>query len=92
MATGSVADELLRVVQSYDHGMTDDEVKLYFKTRYISLAPVINSLMQQNKLKVFTLNGVFVYKAVHEVVSAKFEGMAPGQILVYQVCERAGDK
>jgi hypothetical protein len=33
-----------------------------------------------------------VYKALNEATAAKFEGLGPEQILVYQVCERAGDK
>lgn len=88
----ALADELIRLVQAYEQGVTDTEIQSYFKDRYNSLPPIINALLSQNRLKLFTLNGSLVYKAIDAAIAAKFEGLGPEQILVYQVCERAGDK
>lgn len=88
----ALADELLRLVQGYSSGLSDADIQSHFKERYVQLPPVINTLLGQNRLKLFTLNGSLVYKALNEETAAKFEGLGPEQILVYQVCERAGNK
>ena len=73
--SGAIADELLRLVQQYSSGLSDADIQAYFKERYVQLPPVINSLLGQNRLKLFTLNGSLIYKALNEATAAKFEGL-----------------
>ena len=75
MSNSSLSDELLRLVQQYSSGLSDAEIQNYFKERYSLLPPVINNLLGQNRLKLFTLNGSLVYKALNEATAAKFEGL-----------------
>ena len=71
----ALADELLRLIQGYASGISDAEIQAHFKDRYVLLPPVINSLLAQNRLKLFTLNGSLVYKSLNEATAAKFEGL-----------------
>lgn len=103
----SLSEELIQFLELHVDGASDVQLQDHFKERYSSLPGIINGLLAHNRLKLFTLNGSLIYKAVNEAVAAKFEGLGlvivhlitlqslccrPEQMLVYQACERAGDK
>lgn len=71
----TAADELFRLIQQNENGISDLDVQTHFGARYQSLAPTINTLLNQNKLQLFTANGALVYKAIHESAAVKFEGL-----------------
>eukprot|EP00607_Mallomonas_marina_P003414 CAMPEP_0182433336 /NCGR_PEP_ID=MMETSP1167-20130531/62560_1 /TAXON_ID=2988 /ORGANISM="Mallomonas Sp, Strain CCMP3275" /LENGTH=255 /DNA_ID=CAMNT_0024621907 /DNA_START=178 /DNA_END=945 /DNA_ORIENTATION=+ len=56
------------------------------------MVPIINDLLSSNRLQLLMQDGVVVYKLIHEEKAAKFEGLGPEQILVYQAIEKAGNK
>ena len=52
------------------------------------MAPYI--FMEKNGIHIIDLNKTIA--KLNEATAAKFEGLGPEQLLVYQVCERAGNK
>ena len=50
-------------------------------------------MLEQKRLNLFqTPSGGLLYKLVAEETAAKFEGLTQEQMLVYQICEKAGTK
>jgi DNA-directed RNA polymerase III subunit RPC6 len=88
----SLADELLALLHANDDQLSDKDVSMHFGERYPDLVPVINDLLAVNRMQLLTQGDVLFYRIVQEETAAKFEGLGPEQILVYQICERAGNK
>ena len=57
-----------------------------------AIAEVVNILLESKRLNLFTQAGALIYKLVAEETAAKFEGLTQEQMLVYQICEKAGSK
>jgi DNA-directed RNA polymerase III subunit RPC6 len=94
MSTDSttLGTELLALLQTNDEGLSDEQISAHFGSRYPDLVPVINDLLAVNRLQLLTQGDILFYRIVQEETAAKFEGLGPEQILVYQICERAGNK
>jgi DNA-directed RNA polymerase III subunit RPC6 len=91
--TGStIADELLQLLNQDENGLSDEQISNHFGARYAELVPLLNDLLSMNRLQLFTQGGVLIYRLVHEETAAKFEGLGPEQLLVYQVCEKSGNR
>lgn len=87
-------DQLLHVLRQSDgEGMTDNSLREYFSSKYDELVPHINELLRANRLVLYTsADGTLVYKAIEETIAAKLEGLGPEQMLVYQICEKVGNR
>lgn len=90
--SAGLSNELLMLLQANENGLSDEQISSHFGHRYPDLVPIINDLLGSNRVQLFTQGGVLVYKVVHEETAAKFEGLGPEQIMIYQVCERAGNR
>jgi DNA-directed RNA polymerase III subunit RPC6 len=87
-----LATELLQYLLSSDEGYSDDQLKRHFGDRYVQLVPHVNELLMFNRLQLYNRGESLYYKAIKEDTAAKFAGLGPEQILVYQAIERSGNK
>ena len=82
--------EKLRMAPS---GLSNDQLESHFGAgKMAAIAEVVNSLLEAKRLNLFTQGTGLVYKLVAEDTAVKFEGLTQEQMLVYQICERAGSK
>ena len=88
----ALANEFLSLLYVNDQGLSDSSLQETFGSRYLSLADVINVLLSANRIQVFHNGSENVYRAVKEETASKLEGLVREHILVYQVCEKAGNK
>lgn len=71
-----LSEEFLGLLNAHsDEGVMDTKVKEHFGSRYSELADVINSLMQSNRIQLFQLGGILIYKIIKEETAVKFEGL-----------------
>ena len=75
MSISQLTQELLDLINNNENGVVDSDIQAHFRERYSALPNVINTLLSQNRLKLYTLNGSLMYKAVNELTAAKFEGL-----------------
>ena len=47
----------------------------HFKDSYEALVPTINEMLQSNRLQLFMQGSNLIYKLIHGVTAAKFEGL-----------------
>eukprot|EP01040_Poterioochromonas_malhamensis_P021641 gene21641-26154_t len=87
-----LATELLHYLLSSDEGYSDEQLKRHFGDRYTQLVPHVNELLMFNRLQLYNQGDSLYYKAIKEEAAAKFAGLGPEQILVYQAIERSGNK
>ena len=94
----SLASKMIRVLQSTSNGqLTERELDIQFsdspKEDHVE---AINLLLRTNRLQLLTTGtggtGSLVYKLVSEDTAVKFDGLNSEQIMVYQICEKAGNK
>mmetsp|Transcript_12258 Transcript_12258/g.18570 ORF Transcript_12258/g.18570 Transcript_12258/m.18570 type:complete len:293 (+) Transcript_12258:48-926(+) len=88
----SLQDQLLQILHSSEDGVSDNDLKQQFGDSYSSLVPIINELLRTNHIQLFLQGGVLFYRAIEEAIAAKLEGLGPEQMLVYQICEKAGNR
>ncbi len=92
-ASSNLHSELLSLLSHNDSvGVSDQQLRDHFGVRYEGLVIVINDLLRSNRIQLYYQGNSLIYKAINESIAAKFEGLGPEQILVYQVCERAGNR
>eukprot|EP01038_Epipyxis_sp_PR26KG_P005909 gene5909-8152_t len=87
-----MSEELLRVLLAQEDGLSDEQLQSTFGAQYTQLPPAINELLKLNRIQLFTQNGGIVYRAMKEETAVKLEGLGSDQMLVYQTCQRAGNK
>ena len=75
MSLSSVADDLLRFLLAHEDGVSDDQIKSSYGSKYEQIAPAINELLGVDRLQLFTQNGSLVYKAIREETAMKFDGL-----------------
>jgi DNA-directed RNA polymerase III subunit RPC6 len=94
MATdlADLSDQFLRFLQRSESEVSDDLIKEHFGSKYHELSGCINTLLSQNRIIILKDATQLFYRAVREETAEKFQGLMPDQMLVYQVCERAGNK
>lgn len=85
-------EQLLSLLSANEDGVTDESLRQSFKGNYETLVPFINKLLGEKRLQIFKQGGSIVYKLIAEEKAAKFEGLGPEQMLVYQAIEKAGNK
>eukprot|EP00596_Hydrurales_sp_CCMP1899_P002715 CAMPEP_0119035672 /NCGR_PEP_ID=MMETSP1177-20130426/2852_1 /TAXON_ID=2985 /ORGANISM="Ochromonas sp, Strain CCMP1899" /LENGTH=271 /DNA_ID=CAMNT_0006994297 /DNA_START=86 /DNA_END=898 /DNA_ORIENTATION=- len=90
--SSSIGEELLQLLNANESGLSDEQISNHFGPRYGELVPILNELLSMNRLQLFTQGGVLIYRIVQEETAAKFDGLGPEQLLVYQVCERSGNR
>ena len=91
----SLASKMIRVLQSTSNGqLTERELDIQFSDNpREDHVEAINLLLRTNRLQLFTTGtGSLVYKLVSEDTAVKFDGLNSEQIMVYQICEKAGNK
>ena len=90
----SLPDQLLHILhQTNGEGMSDKSLREHFSFKYDELVPHINDLLRANRLVLYTqADGALIYKAIEETIAAKLEGLGPEQMLVYQICEKVGNR
>lgn len=90
----SLPDQLLHILhQTNGEGMSDKALREHFSFKYDELVPHINDLLRANRLVLYTsADGALIYKAIEETIAAKLEGLGPEQMLVYQICEKVGNR
>jgi hypothetical protein len=73
----NLARELLTFLHLNADGTTDEKVLEHFGVRYKDLVPVINELLQSNRLQLFTQGdyGATVYRAIKEETANKLDGL-----------------
>jgi DNA-directed RNA polymerase III subunit RPC6 len=82
--------ELLRQAPS---GLSNEQLQRHFGSGKMgAVAQVVNELLEQKRLNLFTQSGGLLYKLVDEGTAAKFEGLTKEQMLVHQICDKAGTK
>lgn len=74
-ALSPIAEELLRVLLAHEDGVSDEQVRAVFGTRYELLASAINDLLALNRVQLFTQGNTLVYKAIKEEIAQKFDGL-----------------
>lgn len=75
MSAAGLSEELLRLLQASEEGLSDEQIRSHFGGRYEQLAAAINDLLSCNRLLLFTQGGSLVYRAVKEETAMKFEGL-----------------
>ena len=88
------ADEIVSLLQAANNKQLT-EVQLYSSLNLskAELVTAINELLGLNRLELLqTSSGSLVYKLVSADYAEKFSGLTKEQRLVYQTCEKAGDK
>ena len=90
-------EELLDLLKrSGPDGVTNDQLKAHFGARYHELATVLNGFLASGQIFVLTDTGnppALTYRSAQDVPSgAGPQNLTPEQLLVYQVCERSGNK
>ena len=84
---------LVQQLQEHEGGLSDEELQTIFGDRYgQELVEILNHLLNLNRLQLLKKGDVLIYKLIREETAIKFEGLAPEQMLVYQVCEKAGNR
>lgn len=72
-----VQDELLGLLSSHEeNGISDQTLREHFGvSSYELLVPVINELLQANRLQLYYQGSNLIYKLLNENTAAKFEGL-----------------
>jgi len=86
--------QLVELLRQAPVGLSNEQLESHFGAgKMASIAGVVNVLLEQKRLNLFqTATGGLLYKYVAEETAAKFEGLTQEQMLVYQICEKAGGK
>lgn len=92
-----LAEDFLRLLQSSDSPLSDDQIKRHYGPTglYTELPRAINLLLASNRISLMhDANQKIFYKPIRADKAAKIRDIVPGseQMLVYQVCERAGNR
>ena len=75
MDKNQLSEEFINLLTLSEEGVQESAVKSHFQDRYASLAPIINDLVESNRLQLFTQGGLLVYKILKEETAIKFEGL-----------------
>ena len=87
----SLRERLLALLGTAASGATDSELKQNFGSDYEMIVPLLNELLGQNRIQLFTQSsGEMVFRLVNEDKAAKMNGLTHEQVLVYQEIEKAG--
>ncbi len=70
-----LTNELVFLLHANENGLSDQQISAHFGSRYSDLVPIINAMLSNNRLQLFTQGGTLIYKYVREEVAAKFEGL-----------------
>eukprot|EP00605_Chrysophyceae_sp_TOSAG23-4_P002381 GSChrysophyteH1.ASY1.ANO1.2635.1 assembled CDS len=86
--------QLVEILRQSPSGLSNEQLEAHFGvSKMSSIAQVVNVLLEHKRLNLFqTSSGGLIYKLVAEETAAKFEGLTQEQMLVYQICEKAGAK
>jgi hypothetical protein len=76
----SLQEDLLRILNDNQGGVSDNALRTHFSSKYQDLVPVINDLLQGNRLQLFMQGDILFYRIVQEEVAAKFDGL--GYLLI----------
>jgi hypothetical protein len=87
-----LANELIDFLTSQADGASDERISQYFGPRYKDLVPVINELLRTNRIQIYTRGGFPFYRCIKEDTASKLDGLGRDQILVFQICQKAGNK
>jgi len=95
-STEDLAKDFLRLLQSSEAPLSDDQVKKHYgPTGYLELPNAINNLLASNRISLLRdANDKIFYNPISADKAEKIRDIIPGseQMLVYQVCERAGNR
>ena len=99
MAFATLQEEVLDIMRHTPEGVTNEQLKAHFGDRFHSLAPVVNALLESRRIALYSPAATggggastLMYRLVSEETVAGLDGLGPEQILVYQICEKAGNK
>jgi len=85
--------QLVEKLRTASSGLSNDQLEGHFGSgKMAAIAEVLNELLEAKRLNLFTQGNLLIYKLVAEETAMKFEGLTQEQMLVYQICERAGSK
>lgn len=91
-----LTERVLNFLRGNPDGVSNDEFEEHFGSLYgATLTGILNTLLERKRVVLFQSRDApdsLVYQLVPEEMAAKFEGLGPEQMLVYQICERAGNK
>jgi DNA-directed RNA polymerase III subunit RPC6 len=92
--TQQIQNRILTICRKYPDGVTDEELREEFKSlRNDSiLVDAINQLLNQRRLRLFQTGNTLIYKEVSHEEAAKFSGLTPEDITVYQIIEKGDNK
>lgn len=71
----NLLDDLLHVLHSNESGISDNALRSTFGSKYSDLVPIINDLLQSNRLQLLMQGDTLFYKIVQEEIAAKFNGL-----------------
>ena len=92
-STIELQELLVQKLQEHEDGLSDEDIRRIFGDRYgQDLVQILNNLLSLNRLQLFHKGDILIYKLIREETAIKFEGLGPEQMLVYQVCEKAGNR
>lgn len=87
----SLRERLLALLAASSSGVTDSALKHAFGAEYEMMVPVLNELLGQNRIQLFTQSsGEMLFRLINEDKAAKMSGLTHEQVLVYQEIEKAG--
>jgi len=86
--------QLVEKLRTAPSGLSNDQLESHFGAgKMAGIAEVVNQLLEAKRLNLFMQgSNNLVYRLVAEETAMKFEGLTQEQMLVYQICERAGSK
>ena len=72
----TVHDEFLGLLSAHEaQGISDQKLRDHFASSYEQLVPIINELLQANRLQLYYQGSNLIYKLLNENTAAKFEGL-----------------
>ncbi|PNW80376.1 hypothetical protein CHLRE_07g314950v5 [Chlamydomonas reinhardtii] len=86
-------EQLLQLLRQHPQGMTDDALESALPAVPLQeRVHAVNSLLAASRLQLLkTSNGKLVYKEVAVEEAAKFKGLSPEELLIYQCIKTAGN-
>jgi DNA-directed RNA polymerase III subunit RPC6 len=85
----SLKDRLIGLLSSTQTGCSESTLRGHFGSEYESIVPILNELLNSNRIQLFTqAAGDMIFKLIEEEKAMKMHGLTHEQILVYQEIEK----
>jgi len=101
MSSASYEEQVVQLLRQSPDGVTNQQLKDHFgPASQQSLVGVVNSLLESRRIELYSSSvgssgggaGLLTYRMVSDELVAGLDNLTAEQILVYQLCERSGNK